>query len=68
VAAFPGFVELNVGAVTSRVAPVLKDQTKGLANEFPAGSLAPVVIVAVKVALAVRLPIGANVAISQAAL
>jgi hypothetical protein len=68
VATFAGFVELTVGAVTSVVAPVVKDQTKGLAKELPAGSLAPVVIVAVKVVLAVRLLVGANVAILQAAL
>jgi len=68
VAAFAGFVELTVGAVTSVVVPVVKDQKKGLAIELPAGSLAPVVIVAVKVVLAVRLLVGAKVAILQAAL
>jgi hypothetical protein len=68
VAAFAGFVEVSVGAVTSMVAPVVKVQTYGLANELPEGSLAPAVIVAVKVVLAARLPVGANVAILQAAL
>jgi hypothetical protein len=68
VAAFKGFVEITVGAVVSAVAPVVKVQTKLLANEVPDRSLAPVVIVAVKVVLAARLAVGAKIAILFAAL
>jgi hypothetical protein len=62
-------VELTVGAVVSAVAPVVKVQTKGLANELPDWSLAPVVIVAVNRVLIARLLAGgANVATLHAAL
>jgi hypothetical protein len=68
VAALAGLVEITVGAVVSAVAPVVKVQTKELAKEVPDRSLAPVVIVAVYIILAVRLAVGANVAILFAAL
>src|SRR5437588_11995734 len=56
VAALAGTVALTVGRVVSGVSPVVKLQTKLLANALPARSLASVVIVAVYAVQRARLP------------
>ena len=59
VARFAGFVEVTVGMV-----PVVNVQTKLIASALPAGSFAPVVIVAVYFVLGSRLAAGVNVAVA----
>src|SRR6185369_862614 len=66
VAAFAGTVKLTVGAVVSRVAPVVKLQTKLFASALPARSLLPVVTVAVEVVLGARALKGLKVAVTPA--
>jgi hypothetical protein len=70
VAAFAGTVKLTVGGVTSAAAPVVKVQGFGAkpppASAFPARSVAPAVIVAVKVVLAARALVGVKVAMAPA--
>ena len=64
VAVSEGFVKVTEGAVVSVPAPVEKGHTKLLARGKPPTRLcAAVVIVAVKVVLAAKLPpVGANIA------
>jgi len=64
VAAEAGDVNVTRGGVVSGSAPVVKLHTKLAASALPAGSLAPVVIVAVCAALAARLLEGAKVAVT----
>jgi hypothetical protein len=63
VASLAGLVRVIVGAVVSGPDPVLKVQVNALANGFPARSVAPVVIVAIKCVLAARARVGVNVAV-----
>jgi hypothetical protein len=66
VAALAGTVAPTVGAVVSRVAPVVKVQTKSVASALPARSLAPVVTVAVYVVSGARALDGVKVAVTPA--
>src|ERR1041385_8667706 len=67
VAALAGTVELTVGGVVSRAAPVVKLQLKPAASGLPARSLAPVLIVAVKVVRGARPLPGVKVAVAPTA-
>src|SRR5439155_25131625 len=66
VAVMGGTVALTVGRVVLGVAPVVKLQLKPVGSALPARSLAPVVIVAVKVALGARVLTGLKVAVTPA--
>ena len=57
-APFAGTVDTTLGG-----GAVVKDQTKLTASAAPAGSLAPVVMVAVNTVLLARMPVGINVAV-----
>jgi hypothetical protein len=61
VAPFPGTVQTTLGA-----AAVVKVQTKLAQRPTPAGSFAPVVIVAVNKMLLARIAVGVNVAVVPA--
>src|ERR1041385_533259 len=63
VAALAGTVAITVGRFVSRAAPVVKLQAKLFSNGLPARSLAPVVIVAVKVVRGARPTVGLKVAV-----
>jgi hypothetical protein len=60
-------VALTLGGVMSRTAPVAKVQVKLLASGMPVVSVAPVVTVAVHVALVGRLAVGVKIAMRLAA-
>src|SRR5438270_14086675 len=66
VAPLAGTVALTVGAVVSRVAPVVKLQMKSAAGALPARSLAPVVTRAVYVVREARALAGVKVAVTPA--
>jgi hypothetical protein len=55
-------VEVTLGAVLSGVAPVVKHQAKSFTSALPAGSLTPVMIVAVYIVLDASGVSGVNVA------
>jgi hypothetical protein len=63
VAVLAGSVELTVGAVVSVAVPVVKVHVLLAANALPAGSLTPVVIVAVYGVLTARLLVGLKIAV-----
>src|ERR1043166_4308169 len=58
VAPLAGTVAVTMGRVVSRVAPVVKVQTKSVDSGLPARSVAAVVIVAVYVVRGARVPVG----------
>jgi hypothetical protein len=64
VAPFTGTVETTVGGVA--VAAVVNAHTKLAASGTPAGSFAPVVIVAVNTVLLARTAVGVNLAVLPA--
>ena len=66
VAPLAGTVAVTIGRVVSRVAPVVKVQTKLAASALPAKSLAPVVTVAVYAVRGARALAGVKVAVTPA--